>query len=184
MSFTESKMLSLGTKAPYFELLDTVSDEILSLYDVRGDTGTVIMFLCNHCPYVKHVNPEIVSLVNAYLGKGIGFAGINSNDVEKYPDDSPEHMKEVAEDQEYPFPYLFDESQDVAREYDAACTPDFYVFNEDLELVYRGRLDGSRPGNDVPLTGKDLRGALDALLAGEPIPERQYPSGGCNIKWK
>lgn len=184
MSFTESKMLSLGTKAPYFEMLDTVSDEILSLNDILGSNGTVIMFLCNHCPYVKHVNPEIVSVANDYIEQGIGFAGINSNDVEKYPDDSPEHMKEVAEDKEYSFPYLFDESQEVAREYDAACTPDFYVFDENLELVYRGRLDGSRPGNDVPLTGKDLRYALDALLAGEPIPEKQYPSGGCNIKWK
>ena len=142
------------------------------------------MFLCNHCPYVIHVNDELVRLANDYIPKGISFVGISSNDAVKYPEDGPEKMKEVAHKLKYPFPYLYDESQNVARAFDAACTPDFYVFDKDLKLVYRGRLDDSRPKNTNPLTGKDLRNALDAILAGQPVPEKQYPSGGCNIKWK
>lgn len=177
-------MLDLGTKAPDFSLPDTVSGRTVSLKDVKTDKGLVVIFLCNHCPYVIHVNPEIVRLSKEYLAKGIGFVGISSNDAEKYPEDAPEKMKEVAQKLGYPFPYLYDESQEVARVYDAACTPDFYVFDKDLVLVYRGRLDDSRPKNDNPLTGKDLRAALDAVLAGQPVSEVQYPSGGCNIKWK
>lgn len=184
MAFTESKMLSLGTKAPSFELYDTLSGEILRLKDIRGENATVVMFICNHCPYVIHVNDEMIRLAEDYLPQGVGFVAISSNDVTRYPDDDPERMKEVGEELGYPFPYLYDESQEVARDYDAACTPDFYVFDSELLLAYRGRMDSSRPGNDIPLTGKDLREALDAVLSGKPVPEKQYPSGGCNIKWK
>ena len=184
MALTESNMLPLGTKAPDFRLPDTVSGKELSFADVKGTHGTVVMFICNHCPYVKHVNEELVRLANDYLPKSIGFVAISSNDVENYPDDSPDKMRAQALALGYPFPYLYDETQDVARAYDAACTPDFYLFDADDRLVYRGRLDDSRPGSDVPVTGKDLRAALDALLAGQPIPEPQYPSMGCNIKWK
>lgn len=184
MALTESNMMPLGTPAPDFRLPDTVSGEDLSLGDIRGEKGTVIMFLCNHCPYVIHVNPELVRIANEYSASGIGFVGISSNDVEKYPQDGPEKMKEHARDVGYAFPYLFDESQDVARAYDAACTPDIYVFDGEQKLYYRGRLDGSRSNNDIPLTGTDLRAALDALLQGKPRPELQIPSAGCNIKWK
>lgn len=177
-------MLPLGTAAPAFLLPDTVSGREISLEDVRGVNGLVVMFLCNHCPYVIHVNDEIVRVSKEYLEKGIGFVGISANDAENYPDDAPDKMKEVAAQLGYPFPYLYDESQAVAHAYDAACTPDFYVFDQNLKLVYRGRLDDSRPKNDNPLTGKDLRAALDAVLAGEAVSEVQYPSGGCNIKWK
>lgn len=184
MALTESNMLELGTKAPEFTLPDTISGEDVSLSAIRSDKATVVMFLCNHCPYVIHVNPEIVRLAREYQAGGVAFVAISSNDVAKYPQDGPEEMKEHARKLGYPFPYLYDESQEVARAYDAACTPDFYVFNRDMLLVYRGRLDDSRPGNGIPLTGKDLRAALDAVLAGEAAPERQYPSAGCNIKWK
>lgn len=177
-------MLPLGTAAPDFSLPDTVSGRMISLSEVKTDKGLVVMFLCNHCPYVIHVNPEIVRVSKEYLAKGLGFVGISSNDAEKYPDDAPDKMKLVAQQLGYPFPYLYDESQAVARAYDAACTPDFYVFDKNLKLVYRGRLDDSRPRNDNPLTGRDLRAALDAVLAGEAVSEIQYPSGGCNIKWK
>lgn len=184
MAFTESKMLPLGTKAPDFTLPDTVSGKEMSLKDLLSERATVIMFICNHCPYVLHVNPEIVRLAKDYQAEGVQFVGISSNDVERYPQDSPEKMKELAEEVGYPFPYLYDASQDVAKAYDAACTPDFYVFDGEGKLFYRGRLDESRPKNDKPLTGADLRGALDAVLAGKPAPEKQYPSGGCGIKWK
>ncbi|MFZ2900549.1 MAG: thioredoxin family protein [Saprospiraceae bacterium] len=184
MAFTESTMLPLGTSAPNFSLPDTVSGRMVSLSEVKTDKGLVVIFLCNHCPYVIHVNPEIVRVAKEYMARGLGFVGISSNDVENYPDDAPDKMKQVAEQLGYPFPYLYDESQEVARAYDAACTPDFYVFGKDLKLAYRGRLDDSRPKNDNPLTGKDLRAALDAVLEGKPVTEAQYPSGGCNIKWK
>lgn len=184
MAFTESTMLPLGTKAPGFTLPDTVSGTTKSMDELFSDVATVVMFLCNHCPYVKHVNEEIVRLAKDYQTKGVRFIAISSNDVENYPQDSPEKMKAVAEQEGYPFPYLYDETQEVARGYDAACTPDFYVFDGSRELFYRGRLDSSRPGNDDPLTGKDLRAAIDAVLANQPAPEPQYPSGGCNIKWK
>jgi len=177
-------MLELGTKAPDFTLPDTVSGNTLSLNDLASDKATVIMFLCNHCPYVIHVNPEIARVVADYKSKGVSFIGISSNDVENYPRDSPELMKKMAAEVPYDFPYLYDESQYTAKDYDAACTPDFYVFDGEMTLVYRGRIDGSRKGNDVPLTGEDLRAAIDAVLAGEQVNDRQYPSGGCNIKWK
>lgn len=177
-------MLPLGTAAPEFSLPDTVSGNVLSLKDVQTDKGLVVMFLCNHCPYVVHVNDEIVRLSKDYMAKGMGFVGISSNDVENYPEDSPERMKALAKKLGYPFPYLYDESQEVARAYDAACTPDFYVFDGNGKLAYRGRLDDSRPNTNRPLTGKDLRAALDAVLEGHPVSEVQYPSGGCNIKWK
>lgn len=184
MAFTESTMLSLGTVAPDFTLPDTVSGKHLSLKDVASEKATVVMFLCNHCPYVLHVNPEIVRIVNNYQPKGVNFVGISSNDAEKYPDDAPDKMTSHAKTVGYTFPYLYDESQEVAKAYDAACTPDFYVFDNNLKLVYRGRIDGSRPKNDLPLTGEDLRTALDAVLEGTSMTEKQYPSGGCNIKWK
>lgn len=152
--------------------------------DMASDKATVVMFICNHCPYVVHVNKELVRLANDYISKGVSFVAISSNDVENYPQDGPEEMKRHAAREKYPFPYLYDESQNVARAYDAACTPDFYVFDQDLKLAYRGRLDDSRPNSGTPLTGKDLRAAIDALLAGQPVAEKQYPSGGCNIKWK
>ncbi|HMO41183.1 MAG TPA: thioredoxin family protein [Saprospiraceae bacterium] len=184
MAFTESTMLPLGTVAPDFTLPDTVSGKIFTLKELASDRATVIMFLCNHCPYVIHVNPEIIRIAKEYSAKGVHFIGISSNDVENYPQDGPDEMKKHAAAVGYTFPYLYDETQDVARTYDAACTPDFYVFDAEMRLAYRGRLDGARPKNDLPLTGSDLRAALDAVLAGEPVSERQYPSGGCNIKWK
>lgn len=184
MAYTESNMLPLGSEAPPFYLPDTVSGRMIRLADVASDKATVIMFLCNHCPYVVHVNREIVQLARDYMAKGISFIAISSNDVVNYPQDGPEWMKIHAEKEGYPFPYLYDESQNVARAYDAACTPDFYVFDGGLRLVYRGRLDGSKPKNNLPLTGRDLRNALDAILEGRPVAEKQYPSGGCNIKWK
>ncbi|MDQ3016078.1 MAG: thioredoxin family protein [Bacteroidota bacterium] len=184
MAYTESNMLPLGSVAPRFELPDTVSGKNIRLEELASDQATVVMFICNHCPYVIHVNDELVRLANDYIKKGVAFVAISSNDAEKYPDDGPEKMKELAEKLQYPFPYLYDESQNVARAFDAACTPDFYVFDKDLKLVYRGRLDDSRPKSGTPLTGKDLRAALDAVIEGSEIPEKQYPSGGCNIKWK
>lgn len=184
MALTESTMLPLGTKAPAFFLPDTVSGEKKSYSDIRGLKGTVVMFLCNHCPYVIHVNSELVKTANEYREKGIGFVAISSNDAEKYPDDAPDKMSIVAKVLRYPFPYLYDETQEVAKAYNAACTPDIYLFDSEDALYYRGRLDESRPGNDKPLNGKDLRFALDLLLSSEPAPEKQYPGAGCNIKWK
>ena len=184
MALTESNMLPLGTKAPDFNLPDTISDAMVSLESIQSDKATVVMFLCNHCPYVIHVNPEIVNVVADYKAKGVSFVGISSNDVENYPQDSPEKMKTHAAAVGYDFPYLYDESQDVAKAYDAACTPDFYVFDAEMKLAYRGRLDTSRPGNANTLDGTDLRAAIDAVLNGEQVSEVQYPSAGCNIKWK
>lgn len=176
--------MQLGTLAPNFSLQDTVSGKTVQLSDVESPKGTVILFICNHCPYVVHVNPELVRLAKAYQEKGIGFAAISSNDADNYPQDGPQAMKATAVKEGYPFPYLYDKTQEVARAYDAACTPDIFVFDGNGSLYYRGRLDGARPNNEVPLTGEDLRAALDQLLAGEPPPEKQYPSAGCNIKWK
>ena len=177
-------MLPLGTKAPGFNLIDTVSNKIVSLNNIKGEKGTLVMFICNHCPFVKHVNKEMVRLANDYKAKGIGFVAISSNDVVHYPDDSPELMKIQAEKLGYPFPYLYDETQEVAKAYDAACTPDFYLFDAQLKLVYRGQLDDSRPGNNKPVTGADIRKAIDAILAGKEVDPNQYPSMGCNTKWK
>lgn len=184
MALTESNMLDLGTKAIPFSLPDVVSGEVRTYAQLKGENATVVMFICNHCPFVIHVNPELVRLANEYDQKGVSFIAISSNDVNNYPDDSPDKMKLVAKVLKYPFPYLYDESQETARSYQAACTPDFYVFNSKDELVYRGRLDGSRPGNNVPLSGSDLRFALDASLLGLDGISPQLPSAGCNIKWK
>jgi len=184
MAQTPSQMVPLGTIAPAFVLPDVVTGNSLGLEKLRSDVATLIMFICNHCPYVKHVQEELVRLGKDYLPKGVSIIAISSNDAEKYPDDGPEKMKEVAQQWNYPFPYLYDESQDVARAYDAACTPDFYIFDKSLQLVYRGQLDDARPKNNLPVNGKDIRAALDALLAEKPVPADQKPSIGCNIKWK
>ena len=184
MALTESNMLPLGTQAPAFSLPDTISDTMISLSDIASDKATVIMFLCNHCPFVIHVNAEIANVVRDYKARGVSFVGISSNDVVKYPQDGPDKMKTHAAVVGYDFPYLYDASQAVAKAYDAACTPDFYLFDGAMKLVYRGRLDASRPGNRNPLNGSDLRAAIDAVLDGGTVTDRQYPSAGCNIKWK
>ncbi len=186
MAYTESNMLPLGTIAPYFSLPDTVGGGVCTPENCFGTKATVLMFLCNHCPYVVHVNPEIVRISAAYQSRGVAFVGISSNDVAAHPEDGPDEMHKHAAEVGYDFPYLYDESQDTARAYDAACTPDFYVFDADKRLVYRGQIDTSRPRgrSDAPLTGADLRAAIEAVLSGSPVAEVQRPSGGCNIKWK
>ena len=184
MARTPSNMLPLGTKAPDFSLLDTVSDTTLNLDELKGEKGTVIMFICNHCPFVIHLNSELVAIANEYASQGISFIAVSSNDVINYPQDSPDKMKVHAQNEGYPFPYLYDETQEVAKAYDAACTPDLYLFNAELKLTYRGQLDDSRPGNGIPLSGKDLRHALGCLLENKENTETQKPSIGCNIKWK
>lgn len=184
MSLTPTKPIPLGFKAPDFKLPDVVSGKKVTFSEVKGEKGTLVMFICNHCPYVKHVIDELVRIGNDYLPKGIGMAAISSNDVVHYPDDHPDKMKALAERLKFPFPYLYDETQETARAYDAACTPDFNLFDANGKCVYRGQLDGSRPGNDIPVNGKDLRHALDLVLDGRPVPEKQIPSTGCNIKWK
>ncbi|MEZ4971317.1 MAG: thioredoxin family protein [Flavobacteriaceae bacterium] len=184
MANTPSNMLPLGTIAPHFELLDTTSDQQKSLQNIKGNKGTVIMFICNHCPFVKHLNAEIAKTAIQYQTKDISFIAISSNDVDNYPQDAPHLMTLISREQMYSFPYLYDESQEVAKAYDAACTPDFYLFDADLKLVYRGQFDDSRPGNGIPVTGIDLKTAMDALLSGNAISEIQKPSMGCNIKWK
>ena len=184
MAATETIRIPLGFKAPDFTLPDTVSGEDLSLHQLKGDKATVVMFICNHCPYVKHVNKQLVSLANDYTSRGISFIAISSNDVQNYPQDGPELMKENARMEQYPFPYLYDETQEVAKAYHAACTPDFSIFDKDLLCVYRGQLDDSRPKNESVSDGKDIRAALDNILAGSPVNENQFPSMGCNIKWK
>lgn len=183
MALTESTMLPIGTEAPDFALLDTVTGKEMSLDALKSDKATVIMFTCNHCPYVLHINEELVKLSTEYMKKGVSFVAISSNDVVNYPQDSPEKMKLLAEEVGYPFPYLYDATQVVAKAYAAACTPDFYVFGGDLKLQYRGRLCPSRPNTGVPVTGADLRAAIDAVLANDAVSEKQYPSAGCNIKW-
>jgi peroxiredoxin len=180
----QSKMMSLGTKAPDFELTDAVSGRTVSIGDFSGKSGLLVMFICNHCPYVQHVRDELARLGRDYQDSDLAIVAISSNDIEAYPSDSPEAMKTEAETYGYVFPYLFDESQSVAVSYAAMCTPDFFLFDDDRTLVYRGRLDGSRPGTDVPVTGENLRAAIEATLAGEPAPDEQHPSMGCSIKWK
>jgi peroxiredoxin len=184
MAKTPSTMVALETPAPTFSLPDTVSGEPVELANVCGKKATVVMFICNHCPFVKHVNAELVALAKDYLGQEVGFVAISSNDVANYPDDSPEKMRENAKRLGFSFPYLYDETQEVAKSYQAACTPDFFVYDKDLSLRYRGQLDDSRPGNDVPVTGRDLRLALDALVSGTLPASEQKPAIGCNIKWK
>jgi peroxiredoxin len=178
-------MMPLGESAPNFQLPDTRTDQQVALADLLpSKRGLLVIFMCNHCPYVIHVMDQLVQLEHDYLSKGIAFVGISSNNIETHPDDSPEKMKTFADEYGFDFPYLYDESQEVALAYRAACTPDFFLFNADAKLVYRGQLDGSRPKSGKPITGADLRRALDTLLAGEPPVESQLPSAGCNIKWK
>ncbi len=184
MALTPSNMLPLGTPAPDFSLPDPLTGERVSLSHISNGRPLIVAFICNHCPYVVHVRDSFAALAAEYLAKGVATVAICSNDVTTHPDDAPEKMAELARQLDFSFPYLHDETQEVARAYDAACTPDFYLFDAGLRLVYRGQMDGSRPKNDVPNDGRDLRLALDALLAGEPIPTAQTPSMGCGIKWK
>lgn len=180
---TASTMLPLGTKAPDFSLMN-VDGQTVSLSDFEGSPALLVIFMCNHCPFVKHVAHELARLGHEYQPRGVAIVGISSNDVSGYPADSPEQMIHEAELQGYSFAYLYDETQEVARAYKAACTPDFFLFDGEQKLVYRGQLDSSRPGNGVPVTGEDLRRAIDMVLAGQPVPAGQTPSIGCNIKWK
>ncbi|MGZ8164691.1 MAG: thioredoxin family protein [Methylobacter sp.] len=185
MAATPSNMMPLGTIAPDFGLPDTVTGSHKTLQDLKGEKGTVVMFICNHCPYVLHVKDQLIDIARHYKKEGIQFIAISSNDIKDYPQDAPDKMKGLMESWGHPFSaYLYDESQEVAKAYQAACTPDIYMFDANLACVYRGRLDGATPKNAVPLTGEDLRGALNNLLAGKPISEKQIPSIGCNIKWK
>lgn len=183
MAVTPSVMRELGFKAPGFTL-PNVDGKTVSLDDFKDAPALLVMFICNHCPFVVHVREKLAELARDYIGRRVAVVGINSNDVRTHPDDSPENMARDAKRFGYAFPYLFDESQETAKAYGAACTPDFFLFDRDRKLVYRGQMDGSRPGNDVPVTGKDLRAALDAVLSGKPVTDDQRPSTGCNIKWK
>lgn len=184
MALTPSTMIPLGTKAPDFSLPDVVSGKKVVLKEVAGSKGTLVMFICRHCPYVQHVKDELARLGRDYHGRGINLVAVSSNDAAHYPDDAPGRLKEMAVDLGFRFPFLYDESQDVARAYSAACTPDFFLFDGSLGLVYRGQLDDSRPGNGKPVTGRDLRAALDATAAGKKPDPAQKASIGCNIKWK
>jgi peroxiredoxin len=184
MARTPTNMIPLGFTAPDFRLPDLVSGKELSLKELKSDKVTVVAFICNHCPFVVHIIKELVQVGREYIPKGVSFAMINSNDVVTYPDDSPEKMKIFAAENDFPFPYLFDGNQEVAKAYDAACTPDFNVIDSEGKVVYRGQFDESRPENGLPVTGKDLRHTLDLLLSGKKAPENQMPSIGCNIKWK
>jgi thiol-disulfide isomerase/thioredoxin len=184
MSLAYSSMLPLGTVAPDFRFPDVISGKTLSLQELRSSQGTVIMFICNHCPYVKHILPKLIEISKIYQQKHILFIAINSNDINNYPDDSPENMKKAAKQWGFTFPYLFDDSQEIAKAYQAECTPDFYLFDKDLRCVYRGRFDDASPGNHHVVTGKDLSEAIDNLLANKPINSEQFSSMGCSIKWK
>ena len=184
MALTESTMLSLGTEAPKFQLPDHVTGDTVGIDTFAGEKGLLVMFICNHCPFVKHVQDELARLGKDYADKLLGIVAITSNDVPNFPDDSPEKSKQLAEKLGFTFPYCYDESQEIAKAYTAACTPDFFLFDESRKLTYRGQLDDSRPENGKPITGSDLRGAIDAVLAGQPVIADQKPSVGCNIKWK
>lgn len=183
MALTPSTMPELGMQAPDFDLPDP-SGKRYRLADFADKPALLVVFMCNHCPYVQHIRDELAKFAKEYQAKGLAVVGISSNNVDSHPDDSPEKMAEEIEKVGYTFPYLYDESQEVAKAYEAACTPDFFLFDADRKLVYRGQFDDSRPGNDVPVTGKDLRAAADQVLAGESVPAEQKPSMGCNIKWK
>lgn len=176
-------MLELGTKAPNFNLPDTISGKNISLNELKSDIATVVVFICNHCPFVHHINAKLVEVANAYQAKGIQFVAISSNNVATHPQDAPDKMTEVARELKYPFPYLYDETQETAKAYKAECTPDFFVFDNRLKCAYRGRFDETRPNQGMP-TGKDLSNALDKLIANEKVDTAQFPSMGCNIKWK
>lgn len=184
MAQTASTMLPLGTPAPVFSLLEPATGKTVALADVQSAPALLVMFICNHCPFVKHIRENLIQFAHAYQPRGLAMIAINANDAANYPHDSPEKMAEDVRAFGYPFPYLYDETQAVAQAYHAACTPDFFLFDADRRLVYRGQFDGSRPGNTVPVTGGDLRAAADAVLAGQPVAPDQKPSIGCNIKWK
>jgi len=184
MAETPSTMAPLGMKAPDFRLPDAVTGRTVSLNDYKSAPALLVMFICNHCPYVKHIREHLAQLVREYQARGVAVVGISANDVAQFPEDGPAAMREEARTAGYTFPYLFDETQEVAKEYRAACTPDFFVFDKDRRLLYRGQMDDSRPSSGPPVSGKDLRAALDAALAGRPVPPDQRPSVGCNIKWK
>jgi peroxiredoxin len=184
MARTESAMLALGTQAPEFSLPNVVNGAMIDLRSAASTKGLLAMFICRHCPFVKHLEKALAKLGHDYEGKGIGIVAISSNNAASYPDDAPESLAEQARELGFSFAYLYDETQEVARAYDAACTPDFFLFDDDLKLVYRGQFDDSRPANGVPVTGRDLRSAMDALLTGESVHPIQKPSLGCNIKWK
>ncbi len=184
MAETPSTMLELGTTLPQFTLRDAVSGTTISTRDVKGPRATLVMFICNHCPFVIHVRGQFAKLATDYVAKGVGIVAINANDVDKYPQDGPEHMSELVKEQGWAFPFLLDETQETAKAFRAACTPDFFLFDADGRLVYRGQLDDSRPSNDNPVTGNDLRAALEAVLSGMAVSPDQHPSVGCNIKWR
>ena len=184
MSRTESTMLSLGTSAPPFELPDVVSGETVSMDRFRDKKALLVMFICRHCPFVKHIQQQLAAIGKDYAGQSLGIVAISSNDAEAFPDDAPDQLREMAVELGFNFPFCYDESQDVARAYEAACTPDFFVFDADRKLAYRGQLDDSRPGNNIPPTGRDLRAAIDALLKDRLVDKNQKPSIGCNIKWR
>jgi peroxiredoxin len=181
---TASTMLALGTSAPDFQLPDVVSGKTISLATFAGKKALLVIFLCEHCPFVKHVQAELANLGKDYVDQNVGIVAISSNDVENYPDDAPDRLKDMAKASDFRFPVCYDESQAIAKAYTAACTPDFFLFDRDFKLAYRGQLDDSRPGNDKPVTGQDLRSAIEALLADQAIGADQKPSIGCNIKWK
>ncbi|OUD15479.1 thioredoxin family protein [Thioflexithrix psekupsensis] len=184
MAQTPSTMIALGTVAPDFSLPDVVSGQTVSLTELRSEKATLVMFICNHCPFVKHIQRELVQLATDYLPQQVAIIAINANDAETYPQDNPEAMKATALEWQYPFPYLYDETQEVAKAYQAACTPDFFLFDGQMRCVYRGQLDDSRPNNGIPVTGQDVRRAIDAVLSDQNVPEPQKPSIGCNIKWR
>jgi peroxiredoxin len=184
MARTESTMLSLGTQAPDFNLPDVVSGQMIALDSFAGKQALLVMFICRHCPFVKHIQQELAQIGKDYGTQSVGIVAVSANDVASYPDDAPDKMKDMAVELEFTFPFCYDESQDTAQAYAAACTPDFFLFDAARRLVYRGQLDDSRPSNGRPVTGRDLRAALDAVLAGQPVNPDQKPSLGCNIKWK
>jgi len=184
MALTESTMLSLGTAAPDFALTDVVSGKTIHRDDFRGNKALLVMFICTHCPFVKHIERGLAALGHDYAGKPVAIVALSSNDVTTHPDDRPAGLKMQAEGFGFPFPYLYDETQAVAHAFKAACTPDLFLFDSEFKLVYRGQFDGSRPGNEIPVTGEDLRAAIDLVLADKPVPAEQKPSIGCNIKWK
>ncbi len=184
MAETSSNMIALGSKAPAFRLLDTRTDTVVTLEELKSPLATVIMFLCNHCPYVIHIQAKLVAVAKKYQAKNISFIAISSNDVSAYPQDGPQQMRMIAEKHDYPFPYLYDETQAIAKAYQAACTPDFYIYDHALNCVYRGRFDAATPGNQQPVTGNELSAALDAIIMGQPVSAKQIASVGCNIKWK
>jgi peroxiredoxin len=184
MALTASTMLALGTQAPDFQLPDVVSDNNITLATFADKKALLVMFICQHCPYVKHIKPELAQLGKDYQSQNLGIVAISANNIAQYPDDAPEKLKQMALELGFTYPLCFDETQEIAKAYTAACTPDFFLFNASRQLVYRGQLDDSRPGKDIPVTGKDLRTAIDAVLADIPVSQTQKPSLGCNIKWK